>query len=502
MNKLIINLNDYKSINRANIEINKLNVVSGVNGSGKSTLSRIFYSFLKGNSTKRRDYLFERMVFEFNEIIDLLNEDFVDYDFPEAFKVTDTEDVILEKYGALYNITERHEKLCKTKEEELDKKLSEEFESHIKQLESEGLINIDEIEFTDDDVTSKLLDVAELVPDWSERFMPVLEKIFDLDHQKSYYQTTITVHGMCILFAQSLKILLDEDSFEVSRECVQSLLIKEEHGLIGKKTLGFEMMLSDNSKTNAYEYFFNNGFIDNVYYFDNVSMFDLFNILNLNSKRKMIINNTNILSHTKELLDELSENKDNGKYEELYEIKDILEKIKSIIGGSYSNMIFPIFHTNKIDNSAFSEHFPREKRVVTTTTDTPSGIKQIGIIQLLLLNNKLHEGDYLIIDEPEVNLHPEWQFKFAEILVLLAKELDITIYINSHSPLFIESMDAFCEFYDMQDDINYYLTEPSEDEGKYNFVKINSDEIFKVYDNLGNAYDLIDQLRLKKRLGE
>ena len=45
-------------------------------------------------------------------------------------------------------------------------------------------------------------------------------------------------------------------------------------------------------------------------------------------------------------------------------------------------------------------------------------------------------------------------------------------------------MDAFCEFYDMQDDINYYLTEPSEDEGKYNFVKINSDEIFKVYDNL------------------
>ena len=232
MNKLIINLNDYKSINRANIEINKLNVVSGVNGSGKSTLSRIFYSFLKGNSTKRRDYLFERMVFEFNEIIDLLNEDFVDYDFPEAFKVTDTEDVILEKYGALYNITERHEKLCKTKEEELDKKLSEEFESHIKQLESEGLINIDEIEFTDDDVTSKLLDVAELVPDWSERFMPVLEKIFDLDHQKSYYQTTITVHGMCMLFAQSLKILLEEDSFEVSRECVQSLLIKEEHGLM------------------------------------------------------------------------------------------------------------------------------------------------------------------------------------------------------------------------------------------------------------------------------
>lgn len=119
----------------------------------------------------------------------------------------------------------------------------------------------------------------------------------------------------------------------------------------------------------------------------------------------------------------------------------------------------------------------------------------------MLLNNKLKKGDYLIIDEPEVNLHPDWQFKFAEILVLLAK-LDITIYINSHSPLFIESIAAFSEFYDMQEDVNYYLTESSGAEGKYDFVKIKSDEIFRVYDNLGNAYDSIDQLRLKKRFGE
>ena len=95
-----------------------------------------------------------------------------------------------------------------------------------------------------------------------------------------------------------------------------------------------------------------------------------------------------------------------------------------------------------------------------------------------------------------------WQFKFAEILVLLVKELDITIYINSHSPMFIESIDAFTEYYDMMDDVNYYLTEESEIKGKYDFNKINSDELYKIYDNLGDPYDLIDQLRLRKRLGE
>lgn len=108
----------------------------------------------------------------------------------------------------------------------------------------------------------------------------------------------------------------------------------------------------------------------------------------------------------------------------------------------------------------------------------------------------------MIIDEPEVNLHPEWQFKFAEILVLLAKELDITIYLNSHSPFFIEAIDAFTEFYDMQDEVNYYLTEESEVEGKYDFTKIPSNKLSKIYENLGNPYDLIDQLRLKKRFGE
>ena len=40
--------------------------------------------------------------------------------------------------------------------------------------------------------------------------------------------------------------------------------------------------------------------------------------------------------------------------------------------------------------------------------NTASGIKQIGVVQLLLSNRKLQENSVLIIDEPEVNLHPEW----------------------------------------------------------------------------------------------
>lgn len=492
MDKLILNINDYKSINQANIEINKLNVVSGVNGSGKSTLSRILYSFLKGNSTKRRDYLIERIVSEFNEYLSHFDKGYIDYDFPDAFKVTDTRDELIEKYNSLYEITKQHEKVCGSKVEELEKEVSEEFDSVLKKLEEEGLIKIDEIEFKTDDPFFRAFEVGKSIPNFDERYEKDFKKVFELNDEKEYFFNTQMANTDIMLLGHSLALFVEEDSYKVSEECFQSLLFKEEGRFTFIKNLNFEMELSNHSKVNAYEYFFNNGFIDKSYYFDNVSLLDLYFALDTEFNMKNII-----LNHTGEFISELFGDNDDETPDD--DITFVLEKIENIIGGKYSSNLLPMFHTDKIDTSSF--RISRRERKVTTLSDTPSGIKQMGIIQMLLLNNKLHKGDYLIIDEPEVNLHPEWQFKFAEILVLLAKQ-DITVYINSHSPLLIEAISAFSEYYDMLDDVNYYLSEPSEDEGKYDFVKINSDEIFRVYDNLGNAYDLIDQLRLKKRLGE
>ena len=122
------------------------------------------------------------------------------------------------------------------------------------------------------------------------------------------------------------------------------------------------------------------------------------------------------------------------------------------------------------------------------------------IIQLLLNNRKLKENSFLVIDEPEVNLHPAWQVKFAGVLALLVKNLNVSLYINSHSPVFIEAIDAWAYYHDLTDETKYYLSEKSkEKEGFNNIFEVDSEELYKIYDNLGNPYDDIDQIRISKQ---
>ena len=127
---------------------------------------------------------------------------------------------------------------------------------------------------------------------------------------------------------------------------------------------------------------------------------------------------------------------------------------------------------------------------------TSSGIKEIGIIELLLKNNRLKENSFLIIDEPESSLHPEWEIRFAEILVLLVKDLSIHIYLNSHSPMFIEAISLYSQYYDLLEDTNFYLTQKSV-EDKFYFKKINPKNMGEVYENLTKPYDELDKLKAK-----
>ena len=132
--------------------------------------------------------------------------------------------------------------------------------------------------------------------------------------------------------------------------------------------------------------------------------------------------------------------------------------------------------------------------------NTSSGLKQLATIQLLLDNNELTKNSFLILDEPEINLHPGFQVEFAKILVLAARDLNITLYINTHSPFFAEAIEAYSRYYNLIDDTNFYLTEKVDGIDKYNYNLLDNDEIIEVYDNLGNPFDIIHKVKVQADL--
>ncbi len=61
-----------------------------------------------------------------------------------------------------------------------------------------------------------------------------------------------------------------------------------------------------------------------------------------------------------------------------------------------------------------------------------SSIKQLAPL-LLYLRYRASKGDLLIIDEPEMNLHPESQAKLLEVLAMLVNE-GVYVLLTTHSP--------------------------------------------------------------------
>ena len=88
--------------------------------------------------------------------------------------------------------------------------------------------------------------------------------------------------------------------------------------------------------------------------------------------------------------------------------------------------------------------------------NTATGIKYFGLFQVLSQNNYLNENTVLILDEPEVHLHPKWQLEMAKIIVELVKN-GVKIVVNSHSPYMIEALKRYGEVQEIEDKSNFYL---------------------------------------------
>mgnify|MGYP003478230461 FL=1 len=121
------------------------------------------------------------------------------------------------------------------------------------------------------------------------------------------------------------------------------------------------------------------------------------------------------------------------------------------------------------------------------------GIKGFGLIQLLLKNHQLNSRTLLIIDEPEIHLHPNWQVLYAEILVLISKKLEILILLTSHSTYFIEALKVFSEKYEYEEKTNFYFSQKSKDNLTAKIIDVSND-ISPILMSISEAYFKISDI--------
>lgn len=85
------------------------------------------------------------------------------------------------------------------------------------------------------------------------------------------------------------------------------------------------------------------------------------------------------------------------------------------------------------------------------------GMTNLGMISALIKNNVIQEGSFLFIDEPETNLHPEWQVILSDLLVELARN-NVYVVIATHSTDMLKAMEVSIKDIDIDDflSVNYF----------------------------------------------
>jgi len=157
-------------------------------------------------------------------------------------------------------------------------------------------------------------------------------------------------------------------------------------------------------------------------------------------------------------------------------LKGVLEHIYSAVPGRFVKM--------KSGRLGFQEPGLEEPLELVNVS---AGMKLFLIIRRLLENGSIKEEDVLILDEPEIHLHPAWQIKFAEMLVLLQKAFDLTILLTTHSPYFLRAIEVYTEKEGIATDRcdYYYLTK--DEKGCFHIQEVTK-ETDKVYKELAEPF--------------
>ena len=131
------------------------------------------------------------------------------------------------------------------------------------------------------------------------------------------------------------------------------------------------------------------------------------------------------------------------------ELTDLEDKFLKVIKGNFR------FENGQLYYNEGSNYF--------NSYNLATGMKIFAILKLLLCNNKLSRESFIIFDEPETHVHPEWLPILAELLVCLNSIYNIQMLITTHSPEFCLALETYLNVYDARKESIFYTLQHKDD---------------------------------------
>lgn len=167
--------------------------------------------------------------------------------------------------------------------------------------------------------------------------------------------------------------------------------------------------------------------------------------------------------HLADMAEKILSTQDDGLFDlfSTENYKSLLDEISELIGGDFV-----------VDKKTKQLFFKQNGNSIPTVS-VASGIKSFGVLLRLIQVDCVSTSKMLVIDEPEIHLHPEWQIAFCKFIIELVSK-GIPIVVSSHSPYFIQGLRYYAAAKGIEKDVIYYMAEQKKD-GLSTFYNVTED---------------------------
>ena len=416
-----IQLENIGMLKKADVRLNGLTIIAGENDTGKSTVGKVLFCIIKAISRYEEDFQ-ESKHYKVGVILERL-----------FFYLRRNLDLYDELYSEVKNILD-----INYFERMLETNRTKEYLDEVKKY----ILNIKNQTFKSALIDRQLLELESTIKspeDKQNSIENALNKVF-----RSEFNSDILTHncenGYIKLYENSL-LLLDivihkNNKIELKNR-VEPIEIKEATFIETPLILNnYDLLIRSQTGLE----------------------------LTKRSSRRLGIPYTTL--HTKDLFDKLKSENFDLSFDNEFEF-EIREEISKILNGEI------VYDEDEKDFI----YIKNGNKVAIKNTAT--GIKAFGIIQLLIENGFIDRTSLLILDEPEIHLHPKWQLQYAQIITTLVK-YDIPVMVTSHSPYMIQALIKYAKNSNISDKSNFYLIDKNDELAESKNVNNSINEIFEL----------------------